>query len=418
MEKSPKVLVIDTDPDVRFEVQRLIPQAGFSACGQSGLGTEAVALAQESMPDVVLCGLREPIARVVQTIESIAHALPNAPIIVYANSSEIATIRKAMLAGARDFLQAPFRPEELRRSLTAILEWEERRQLRDAGSQVLGPQGAIITVFAAKGGVGKTTIAANLAVALVRRAGQSVVLVDADDAFSDAAASLALTPEATVIDALRQIDGLDGDGLKQFVTEHQSGLAVIAGAETPLDWRGVPGQQLEELLRRLARQFDVVIVDTGGNLSEISQTALEAASLVLWLTTPEYASVRDSLQAFQAIRGLRVSQDSIRVVLNVTVPESEVRPSSIEEALGQEIFWTVPYDRLLRRSAQLGQPVADVHPESPAAQSLAQLAMVLSGLPSQSRNGHGTLLRRILGGRTGAGALKHTAPAEKEGAKA
>jgi Flp pilus assembly CpaE family ATPase len=141
---------------------------------------------------------------------------------------------------------------------------------------------------------------------------------------------------------------------------------------------------------------------------------LEAASLILWLTTPEYASVRDTLQAFQAVRSLRVPEDRIRVVLNSTFPEMEVRTNSIEEALGKGIFWTVPYDRLLRRSSQVGQPVVDAQPDSPAAQSLTELALVLSGMPRQPRNDR--LLHRLLGGRAGNGASR-AATGEKEKTK-
>ncbi len=413
MEKSPRVFVVDPDPDMRFQVQQLIPQAGFTTAGQSGLGTEAVALASEIKPNLVLCGLREPVVRVVQTIESIAHALPDIPIVVYAESGEIETIRKAMLAGARDFLQAPLKPDDLRRSLTTILEWEERRKLRDGSNNILGLEGAVITVFGPKGGVGKTTIAANLAVALVRSASQVVALVDADDAFGDAADTLAVTSDRSVVDVIRSMDGLDGEALKQLLAVHESGLAVAAAPASPFEWKDLGGEHLELLVQRLARQFDIVLIDTGGTMSDVNQAALEAATLVLWLTTPEYASVRDSLQAFQAIGRLRVPQDRIRVVLNVTSPEVEVRPGSIEEALGQEIFWTIPYDRLLRRSAQMGQAVVDAHPESAASQNLSDLALVLSGMPPQSRNG--AQRRRIFGRE--AGTSKRKAGKAREEAK-
>lgn len=399
MAKKPGVFVVDQDPDVRFNVQRLIPQTGFAVSGQASIGTEAVALATETRPDIILCGLKEPVARVVQTIESLVHALPEIPIIVYSDSGELETIRKAMLAGSRDFLRAPFEPEELRRSLMAILEAEERRHLQQAGSAMLASQGSIITIFGAKGGVGKTTVAVNLAVALGRQARQATVLVDADDTFGDTAATLALTPERTVTDALRALDGADGEDLKNFLTYHESGLAVLAGPASPFEWRGIAGERMQQLLHRLARQFDVVLVDTGGTLSDTTLADLEAASLILWLTTPEYASVRNSLQALQAVDSLRLPEDRVRIVLNMASPEIEVDPDSIEEALGRQIFWTIPYDRLLRRSAQLGQAVVHSHPQSPAAGNLTELALVLSGTggPPEPRNEG--LLRRLIAGR-------------------
>ena len=156
---------------------------------------------------------------------------------------------------------------------------------------------------------------------------------------------------------------------------------------------------MQQLLHRLARQFDVVLVDTGGTLSDTTLADLEAASLILWLTTPEYASVRNSLQALKAVGSLGLPEDRIRVVLNTASPEIEVHPASIEEALGRQIFWTIPYDRLLRRGAQLGQAVVHTNPQSPAAGNLTELALVLSGTggPPEPRNDG--LLRRLIAGR-------------------
>lgn len=386
MEKSPRVFIVDQDQDARFRLQQLVRQVGFAAAGHAGLGTEAVALVTEMKPDIVLCGLREPMARVVQTVESIVHALPETPVVVYAQSGELEIIRKAMLAGARDFLLAPLKPEDLKRSLTALLELGERRKRRDAGSQMLGPHGAIITVFGAKGGVGKTTIAANLAVALVQDAGQSVVLVDADDTFGDAAAMLELSPERTIADGLRAVNANEGELPNDFLTLHSSGLAVVSTPVSPLEWKGVGSEPVQRMLYRLARQFDIVLVDTAGTLSDVSQAALEAASLILWITTPEYASVRDSLQALNTLRGLQLPQDRVRLVLNAVYPEVEISAASIENALGHPIFWTVPHDRNLRRYAQLGRAVVETQPNSPAARNIIDLALVLVGTPRKARN--------------------------------
>ena len=398
MARTPAVLIVDQDPEARFHVKRQLGQVPFEFMGDVGLGVEAVVRAAEARPDIVLCGLREPIARAHQTIESLVHALPQTPLIVYAESADLALVRRAMQAGARDFLRAPFTPDELSRSLAGALETEERRRLRETGAAVAGPHGRLITVFGAKGGVGKTSIATNLAVALTRRAGQSTVLVDLDDTFGDAAAALSVPAEATVTEAVRQL--ADAGGRKRGPATHASGLAVLAAPQSPLEWRGVTGDQVRALLRELTREFDAVVVDTASSLGDVSVAALQEAGRVLWVSTPEYASVRDSLQAFQAVRSLGAPQDRIGVVLNHTSSEIEVPPSSIEEALACPIFWSVPYDRRLRHAAQLGEALIDSDPASPAAASIADLALVLTGAahaPIEKRR----TLRSVLAGRIG-----------------
>ncbi len=378
MVSSARVAIIDQDPDARYQVQQLVTSLGFAVVAQAGVGTEGVSAVIDANPEIVLCGFKEPVARVAQTVESIAHATTDVPVIAYAPDSSLELVRRAMSAGARDFLPSPLKPEDLKRALHAALEAGERRRLRDAAGRPMAPEGAIITVFGAKGGIGKTTVAVNLAVALVQEAGQKVLLVDADDTFGDSAAALSLQPGGSVTDLLRLPES--ADGFEKLLAYHESGLAVAAGPQSPFEWRGTSVEQLRQLLWRVARQFDVVVVDTAGTLSEVSQAALEAASMVLWVTTPEYASVRDTLQALQAIRQLRVPEDRIRFVLNVTSIDSEASPSSVQEALGHELFWIVPYDAQARRSAQLGRALIG-EKKSPAAKTLTNLARALSGLP-------------------------------------
>ena len=408
MAKSPGIFIVDPDPDTRYQIAQLVPETGFTVSGQAGLGTEAVASVTKAVPEIILCAMKEPVSRVVQTIESISYALPDTPIIVYSETTDLDIIRKAILAGARNFLSSPIRLDDLKRSLTATLEAEERRHVRSTGNSILGPEGAIITVFGAKGGVGKTTVAANLAVALVRQAGQSCVLIDADDSFGDAAANLAVTPERTLIDALRVPDDDDDDGdLMSCLAYHDSGLAIVSAPTDPLEWRDVGPEQVEKMLHRLARHFDVVLVDTSGTLGDVSQAALAAASLVLWITTPDYASVRDSLQALQAAQRLGLYDDRFRFVLNIASMETNVDPAVIEEAIGARLFWTIPYDRLLRKSGQLGQAIVEASPKSPASRCFTELARVLSGLPPEPRADG--LIGRLFAGRNGKAQHRETA---------
>ena len=394
MAKIPSVFIVDQDPDARFLTGRAVHDVEFATAGEAGLGTEAVALACDSQPDIVLVGVKEPVARVLQTIESLVHALPQAPVIAYAEQDGVEFIRRMMLAGARDFLRTPFKPEELKQSLIAGLESEERRRLRDAGVAAVGPRAITIGVFGAKGGIGKTTLATNLGVALAR-AGHSAALVDMDDTFGDAAASLALSPERSVIDLI-QADGTSQGGTNGAADGcHESGLEVLSAPADPLSWNDVSADHVRAALQALGRKFDVVVADTSGSLSQRTLAVLEEASTVLWVTTPDYASVRDTLQAMRAINKMElIPEDRIRLVLNVSSPDLDVRPESIEEALAMPIFWMIPYEPRLRRSGQLGQAFVDAQPKSSWSESVVGLSRALSGR-QQEEVGRGRSLQSL-----------------------
>src|SRR4030066_2326767 len=187
MSRNPKVIIVDQDPSSRAETQRMLALSGFAVMGAAGYGMEAIPLAKETDPQVIVASLEEPIARSLQTIESVADVLPTVPIIAYSTISDPSTIRKAMQIGVKDYLVAPLKEEDLSRSIFTVLAQEERRQQRLTGEVEAQAFGTVLTIFGAKGGIGKTTIATNVAAALVQKTGQSVVLVDLDTRFGDVA---------------------------------------------------------------------------------------------------------------------------------------------------------------------------------------------------------------------------------------
>jgi pilus assembly protein CpaE len=392
MAKIPAVLVVDQDAKARYDVKRLVKQSRFNIAGEAGFGTDAVSLAVELEPDVVLLGMNEPVVRSLQTVDSLLNTLPETPVIVYSSSPDIELARRAMLAGARDFLTMPTSAEEIGKSIVAVLESEERRQMRLRGQTAgWGPQGSVITVFGAKGGVGKTTIAVNLAVALREETGQAVALVDGDNGFGDVSGMLDIAPERTIVDLARDLSKVTRETLPKYLTEHVSGLNILAAPVQTMSWRDVKPEDFRKAVERLSKSHDIVVIDTAGLLNDITLAALESASLVLWVVTTEYASVRDSLRAMEALRSISYPEERIRVMVNDLAMRDGVRARTIEEALGHEVFWRVPFDQRVRQSSQIGVPAVLRYPSAPGARNLADLARTVVGI----RPPHQGLLERL-----------------------
>src|SRR5438105_8695625 len=181
----------------------------------------------------------------------------------------IETVRKAMMAGARDFLARPVRPEILRESVLKAMEAEENRRLRKSGQLAAAPTaGTVITVFGAKGGIGKSTVATNLAVSLASSTDAAVCIVDLDNGFGDVCGMLDIKPEQTLVDLIRNIDKLDRDDLQRFAAKHElSGLNVFA-APSLLEWRKVDANDVRRVLEVLATQYDKIVLDTSGTLND------------------------------------------------------------------------------------------------------------------------------------------------------
>ncbi len=380
MAKTPSALIVDSDIQARYEAKQVVKASGLTLAGECGFGMEAVTEASTLKPDIVLIGVGEPMERPLQTVESLQSLLPETPIIVYSDSKDIETIRKAMMAGARDFLSRPIKPETMRVSVATALEAEEKKKLRQLG-QIPGAAtaGTIVTVFGAKGGIGKSTISTNIAVALARAERASVCVVDLDNGFGDIAGMLDVKPERTLFDMVRDLDMLEREDIGRYVVRHElSDLDILAGP-TVLEWRKISPDHVRRVVEFLAKNYDTIVLDTSGMLNELAELAVEIATIVLWVTTTEFASVKDSLEAMRALKMLSYSQERVRIVMNAISPDDGVRPSVVQDALQRDVFWNIPYDKKVRQSTHLGQPIVITAPQSISAKSMVDLATVIAG---------------------------------------
>jgi len=398
MARVPEVLVVDQDPQARYEVKQLAKHAQLTVAGEAAFGTEAISLAAEVKPDVVVCGISKPPERSLQTIEALLDLLPETPIVAYSWRDDAEVVRKAMMAGARDFFVMPAESERVLESIRGVLEAEERKRMRISGqAKALGPKGLIVCVFGAKGGIGKSTVATNLGVVLSSDLSHSVVLVDGDNNFGDAASMLDLRPEQNIMDLIRDVDTVERSAITDYLTQHESGLWVLPAPRDCLQWRTVTPDRFRKVITLLARRFDVVLVDTAGALGDIPLAALEEANMVLWLTSSDFSSINNSLIALETLQQLSYPESRIRLMLNVTSIDDGVRPSKIEEVLGRQFFWLIPYDRQLRLGGQIGKPVVTTHRDSRGAQSIIQLGQALMGVGPKTNGRVTSPLRRLFG---------------------
>jgi MinD-like ATPase involved in chromosome partitioning or flagellar assembly len=146
-----------------------------------------------------------------------------------------------------------------------------------------------------------------------------------------------------------------------------------------LEWRKLSPDHIRRSIEILATQYDTIILDTSGMLNELAEMAVEIATIVLWVTTTEYASVKDSLEAMRALKMLSYSQERVRIVMNAISPDDGIKPSVVEDALQRDVFWNIPYDRKVRQTTHLGQPIVITAPQSVAARSFVDLATVIAG---------------------------------------
>lgn len=385
MARNPKVIIIDQDPSARAETQRMLALSGFAVMGAAGYGMEAMTLARETTPEVVVVALEEPIARSLQTVESVADVLPQVPIIAYSSIGDPSYIRRAMQVGVKDYLVCPLREEDLAKSINATLVQEERRQQRLAGEVEAQAYGTVVTIFGAKGGIGKTTIATNLATALVQKTGQSVALVDLDTRFGDVAILMDMPTDRSISDLALPDEEIDREAVQSCLYTHSTGVAILPSPIRPSEWHSIHPGHIEKVVAVLATTHDYVLLDTPGTFNDIVSRALEMCTILLLMATPDLASLKDTILGLEMLRSWSFPSEKVKIVINHTSDAHSDARIDIRRVLGKEVFWTIPYDRSITQTTQLGMPIVAAKPKSKASQSFIELSYAIGGIRSRPK---------------------------------
>lgn len=239
-----------------------------------------------------------------------------------------------------------------------------------------------VTVLAAKGGCGKTTVSVNLATSLATAHPGEVVLVDLDLQFGDCATVLGLAPERSTIDAIRALDR--GETPKLCLTAHSSSLWLLAAPEHPALADELTAEHTSALLARLRADFRYVIVDTAAGMDEHTLAALEYAEELVVLTSTDVTAVRNARKTLEALDAIDAISQHRTLVVNRADPVSGVSVADVEAALGIEAVIVIPASTDIPWSTNAGVPVCLAKPSSPTALALTALARLVTGEQDQT----------------------------------
>ena len=254
-------------------------------------------------------------------------------------------------------------------------------QRPEPGAEDTPPSGKVFTVFSPKGGVGKTTVAVNLAVALARAHPGSVALLDLSLTFSHTTLLLNLTPRSTL--SATTAGSLRGMGLEEmsyYLSVHpSSSLRVLAGAMRPEEGEMVTGEMARVAIEQLRRHFAYVVIDTESYFSDPVLGALEASDRILLLCSPEITALRDVRECQRILdQVVHVPRNRVLYLMNYLFPFKALSKEQFQEALRQELFSELPYSAESPVKAALrGEALVETQSGSPLARSLQRLATVL-----------------------------------------
>jgi pilus assembly protein CpaE len=352
------VVIVDDIAETREHLSKLLSfEADINVAGSVASGQEVITLAGEKDVDVVLLDINMPGLDGIATAEQLAIKAPTSAIIMMSVQGEPDYLRRAMLAGAREFLVKPFSSDELAASIRQVHERERQKIDRVAGTRPAGPVtvtpngharrglGKVVSFFSPKGGVGRTTLAVNFAVAAKTELDMRVALVDGGLQFGDVGVLLNLNPKnQSIADVAREMNGGDLETLETTLVEHSSGVRVLMAPPSPEMAELVTPDHLSRIVAALRTTHDLVVVDSSPLLQDVTLSFLDQSDVVFAVLTLEITNIKNMRQFLALTDQLGYPEDKVQLLLNRADSGYGIRQQDVESSIGRKISHSVVSD--------------------------------------------------------------------------
>ena len=400
-----RLLIVDDIASTRENLQKLLSfEEDIEVVGMAGDGREGLDQAHKLAPDIVLTDVNMPVMDGIQLTERLATELPGSPAIIMSVQGERDYLRRAMQAGAREYLIKPFSHDELVAAIRRVHQLELKkgamiaRAPTDGQGAVPRAPGEVIVLFSGKGGVGKTLLATNLAVALATETKARVALVDLDLQFGDVGVMLNLDHSRSITDVVDAGEGLDADILNEILATGPGGVRVLLAPISPELADLISTEHVRQVMTELRRVYDYVVIDTPCHLAEHNLEVIEMAQRILVMTTLTIPSIKDAKLSLKVLSSLNIDPANILLVVNRSDGHSDFNRESIEQNLAHPVAAQLPHDpRSLGEAVTRGAPFVGLHPDTEISRAVREIVGMISPEPAVAAGGEKRRRRGIFG---------------------
>lgn len=299
-------------------------------------------------PDYILFDYNFDASNAINLIDSITMQFPEVVVIAILPTDQISESNNVILAGARAFMLQPFTQSDLLNTLNRVKELVARSTIiqteRQKPEPLVRSRGTFV-VFSPRGGAGCSSVAVNLAVSLLEKLKEEVLLMDGKLLFGHLDLLLNLRTQNSIAELISHVGGLDESLIRDVVTQHVSGLQILPSPPMIQSGQGVRPEDLYNLLIDLQTVYGNIVIDGGNYLNENTVTYMDAANKIILVITPEIASLRDASLFFDVCRTLAYPKDKILVLVNQYDKRDGLSLDDIEKSLQVKVFSTIPWDR-------------------------------------------------------------------------
>ncbi len=391
MPEKYRILIVDDISETRENISKLLQfEDDIEVVGEFGSGREALEATKSLDPDVILMDINMPDMDGISATEMIRKASPVPQIVILSVQGDTTYMRRAMLAGARDYLTKPPVTEDLVAAIRRAGEMarierakldEHANALRGALAAVAAPKrksGKVIVVYSPKGGTGVTTLAVNLGVVLQSEE-TPTILVDANFQFGSIPLFLNETSKTTIVDLTSRADQLDAEFIHEVVSEHKEiGIAFLQAPLRIEQAEEITGEQYSAVLGALREQYDYVVVDAPRAVNDILLVSLDAADMILVVLTQDIPAIQNTRIVLDLFNTLKVPRSKIQLVMNRYDKRISITPERVGESLKMPITVSIPLDdKIVLTSVNRGIPFMRYPTAEPICQTIQKMAATM-----------------------------------------
>ena len=384
-----RVIIVDDIAETRENVRKLLQfEPDIEVIGAAKSGKEGIEFAKEEDPDVVLMDINMPDMDGISATEAILRKQPHVQVIILSVQGDQNYMRRAMLAGARDFLTKPPMADELISAIRRAGEMAQQDRAKNAqarsapvvpgapvGSGFSITQGKVVTVYSPKGGTGCTTIAVNLALAL-HNEDTRATLVDGNFQYGDVAVFINEQGKNTIIDLATRVGELDPEIVEGVMIKHvPSGVHVLAAPSRPEQAEKVSGEQFAQLIDYLRQLYAYIVIDTTPVLNDITLTAIDKSDAIVMVTTQDIPSIKNARLFLDLLQTIGIGRERIVFCMNRYDKRIAITPERVGDNLRQPVAAVIPLDeRVVVPAVNRGVPFVLDNKTQPAARGILSLA--------------------------------------------
>ncbi|MCC2594134.1 AAA family ATPase [Tessaracoccus sp. OS52] len=378
-----RILLITSDPGVQQRFNEVVAQA-LDVLPSSVLGDPAtVSQALANRPSILIVdATQDPEGAL--SLADWTREYHRIPVILVGDQNDAWLAVRALRAGVVDVVDAAAPARDFRAAVERVPVQQPLN-----GQQAQRQTGRVVTVASPKGGVGKTTVASNLAIGIAQQAHENTVIVDLDIHFGDVASALNLEPEYSLPDTTKAAAAGDALALKTFLTRHESGLFVVPGSDSPAAADAVSAEDIHNLLKLLAESFAYVVVDTSPGLTEHTLAALDATDHQVLVSSLDVPGIRGLRKEMETLTELGMLLPNRQVVINFADPARGLSLEDVEATLGSKINLAIPPTKLIPISVNQGVPLLHSHGTDKVTKSLRALVHSITGPPAEPQRSRG-----------------------------